>query len=243
MSLTSSTRRAVNPSRPGRAHAGGEPAGESRSPADEPADHPIVLVPQQLDVHPAGNVERVAARPGRRVRKIGGDGLNQHRLLDGLMPADPRRGADRQLIDRLKSARHCPLRRAHLHLQEPCVHVDLRRARTVDLDQALHAHRRLFADAVAGRPWWTDDAELPAQLILGGRGTVRVEQVPLVQDRVGDRCGVREAHDAGSPVGSSAASSSVARTASQDGSARAALNRARSARVSRSIRNQPALGK
>src|SRR6185295_19617860 len=83
--------------------------------------------------------------------------------------------------------------------------------------------------------------ELPARLVLGGRGAVRVQEVPLVEDSVGDGACQAEAgvHGTGSP----APASRPSMAASQDVRPWTALYLARAASTSRSRRIHPWFGK
>jgi hypothetical protein len=56
----------------------------------------------------------------------------------------------------------------------------------VSLDQELHIGGPAILRVRLRPAWRTKHSELPAQPVLGGRGAVRVQQVPLEQDRVGD---------------------------------------------------------
>ena len=57
--------------------------------------------------------------------------------LDRLVPTDPRRRADRELVDRFEPAVDCALGGAHLHLEEAHVDVDVCRSRCLHVEQAL----------------------------------------------------------------------------------------------------------
>ena len=132
-----------------------------------------------------------------------------------------------------------------------------RRNRTLDVERAsVPASRRHSVCIDQSSPpsvsanWpWRDHAELPAELVLPRRRPVGVQDVALVEHGVGDLAGPLEGRPA---VGGarSAHSRSLAglleqrlEACSQVGSARVALNRSRSSRVSRGSRSQPLLGK
>ena len=132
---------------------------------------------------------------------------------------------------------------APLHLQEPDSHVDLSVVSAIEQALGLRpaglcrVHRR-----PAGRH---QDAELEPHLILLGSLVIRVQQIALVQDRVGDLPGVLEIprRHGGPPARSAASASRACIVASHVGRPLAILNRSSSSNVAVLSRSQALLGK
>ena len=110
-------------------------------------------------------------------------------VVVGVAVAEQVSGADRELdlaFDRLVPGRRVgarPLGASPLHLQEP--QDDLNGGLAGVLEHALALGEGAFRRVGRRVPRRHDHAELPAAAVLGGRGPVRVEDVALVEDRVG----------------------------------------------------------
>ncbi len=190
---------------------------------------------------------------------IDGDGLNARKqlvhwelqvdlVLDRLFPGDERHAVHGQGLDGREPLAVCGpignLDDLGLDVQEP--HPQLENRPIVGLDEALGLLLPGLG-APGGAPGLgSQDAELPANAVLGGGGAVGVEDVALEEDGVGHLPGVVEVHGLTSPI-SPLAEFSVAERASpisavsvssQLVSPRSDLNRCRASRVSLPIRIQ-----
>lgn len=121
-----------------------------------------------------------------------GDGdAHLHPFLGALVPGHEDPVGQVQFGDlREAAAVRGPLDRTPLRVQEAQLQGEGRRAPRFHEDLGL-LEDVLLVRAAPGRGH--EDTELPAQPVLRGRGPVRVEHVPLQQDRVGHLSGDREA--------------------------------------------------
>src|SRR5262249_27838987 len=126
---------------------------------------------------------------------------------------------------------------ALLRLQE--AYGDMQACGSGALHQALALHPPCLAAARLAPRARCGDAELPAHLIFARRGAVRIEDVTLVENRVGHLAGLLHAHASVR----SAPASSAPTVSSQVVSARRFLKRSKASSVSRCSRSQPLFGK
>ena len=173
---------------------------------DQPADH-TVLVAELLGLRPALDLEVP-------VRGLGGH-LDRELMLARLVPRDVRRVADVQRPRGFVAVPDPALDRALLHLEEP--HGDPHR-RGPAVDEHLAAVEGAFAGVEGDDVLGHQHAPLPAHLVLRGGGAVGVQHVALVEHRVGQAAGAREA--VGCRAHSPASSSSAAIVSSQPTSPR-----------------------
>ena len=183
--------------------------------------------------------------PPAGVERVEHDVAEVELLLDGLVPGRVPAAVDLDRFDPAEVAvPGTDLDGARLHLE--AAELDIEGRVVAGLDDALGLHRpRLGAGGLAVVPR-SEHPELPADLVLGGRRPVRVQDVALVQHRVTDRAGpfersVEVARD-GHPS-SPASLSSVSSAWSHVGRARRPLKAWRRSSVSRRTRIQPPLGK
>ena len=127
-------------------------------------------------------------------RQLEGDDLlaQAHRLdvqllLDRLVERAPQLSVD---LERAHGRARRVLDGPGLDAQEAELEVD---DGTGALDQHLGLHERALARVVVAELLGGGNAELPADLVLGRRGPVRVQDVALVQDGVGHLAGTIEA--------------------------------------------------
>ena len=168
---------------------------------------------------------------------------DRHRGLDhpflGVIEADVGLLADRDRADGDRSGGVEALDRAAHDLQEP--EAEPHRRGPGRLEDQIDGHRRRFAHAIGVRTGRSDDSPLPPDPVLVGRRPVRVEDVALVEDGVGDGPGRGERVDSGHDGPCEPASRPV-RSWSQLGMPSAPLRTSRAWMVSRWRRIQPTLG-
>ena len=166
-------------------------AAEGLAAAHQPAGRPPGGVGEFLGVRPAGISTGRTCPPSRQPcqRKR----PQRDFLLHGLVPAQPARGADGELVHGTEPAAVVRFfGGAGLKLQEAQVDLQLRlRPRA---QQAVGEHGRLFPGAGLRGAGRAQDAELPAGLVLLRRRPVGVQQVALVEDGVRDGAGKAQAH-------------------------------------------------
>ena len=124
---------------------------------------------------------------GARICEVGDtEGPEGQLAFDGLIPGDPRFQAAGQFVDGFEaSAADIAFGDSVLQLEE--AHDEGQFAVTVD--QELRRQAGVFADTRVGRAGRPHHAELPPGLVLGRRRSVGIQQVPLVEHRVGDGAG------------------------------------------------------
>ena len=149
---------------------------------------------------------------GGRLGRPGQREAEHQLLLDGLVPGQLGAAVDVQPLAGLAVG---VVDLAVLELQE--AEVDDDGGRVADVAQhGVHRHARRLAEPAVGGTGRPEDAELPAVAVLVRAGAVGVEQVALVEHRVGDGAGGLQplgghAHGATAPsagVASSASASS-----------------------------------
>ena len=129
-----------------------------------------------LDVGAPGDRDRKCLQR----RQLGGAERSERQLaFHRLVPTEPGSRTGDEFVDRYEiAAALVTFGRPALQLQEP--HHDSQRGVRFRVENQLSRHRVVLADAALGRPVGTENAELPARLVLPRVGPIWVEQVALV---------------------------------------------------------------
>lgn len=194
------------------------------------ADQPAAV--DLFDLTATGDGERIGVCPGPDVQRSEGK-LTFH----GLIPGEVGRFGHPQFADGFERVAHPTLHGAVLQVQEP--HHDVQRGIGSRVQQQVGTERVVLTESAFGCPGRAQYTELPAGLVLPGRGAVRVEQVTLVEHRVGDGAGMIPS---GFHRSSLASHSSSVIASSKPSSPRADRKVASASKVSRVRRSQPAAG-
>ena len=129
-----------------------------------------------LDVGAPGDRDRKCLQR----RQLGGVERPERQLaFHRLVPTEPRSRPGDEFVDRYEiAAALVTFGCSALQLQEP--HHDSQRGIRFRVENQLSRHGVVLADAALGCPVGTEDAELPARLVLPRVGPIWVEQVALV---------------------------------------------------------------
>ena len=199
------------------------------------ADQPACV--DRLDVGARVDVDRKVLRQVR----IDVERPERDLPFDGLVPAHPGLRSRYEFVGRLvRAAADVLLDAPVLQLQE--AHHDRYRCLAPRRDQHLRGQRVVLADAGVGGARGSEHAELPPCLVLPGVGAIRVQQIALVEHRIGDGAGpvpVRGGHRISSVE---AAASSEVMASSKPSRPRAERYAASASMVSRFSRSQPVFG-